>query len=158
MSKLRYGLQLCSTVRCSEDESKSGNMRLAQVAQNKMLRLMDGVTVKNRTSIKDLLKKADLPSVNQLAATIKLTETWKSVNIQNYPTSLIKTKEISSMREVRGGTRRQFEETARLKVSKMSFVYDAAKLWNNAPQTIKECKTLLSAKREIKNYCRTLPI
>ena len=158
MSKLRYGLQLCSTVRCSEDESKSGNMRLAQVAQNKMLRLMDGVTVKNRTSIKDLLKKADLPSVNQLAATIKLTETWKSVNIQNYPTRLITTKEISSTREVRGGTRRQFEETARLKVSKMSFVYDAARLWNNAPQTIKECKTLASAKREIKKYCRTLPI
>lgn len=158
MSKLRYGLQLCSTVRSSEEERKTSNMKLAQLAQNKMLRLMDGATRKDRTRISDLLKKAELPSVNQLAAIIKLTEAWKTVNIPNHPTSLITTRENSSSREVRLGTRKQFEDAPRLKISKMSFVYDAAKLWNGAPQIIKECKKLGSAKREIKNYCMTLPI
>ena len=80
------------------------------------------------------------------------------MNIPNHPTSLITTRENSSSREVRLGTRKQFEDAPRLKISKMSFVYDAAKLWNGAPQIIKECKKLGSAKREIKNYCMTLPI
>ena len=133
-------------------------MKVAQPAQNKMLRLMEGATRKDRTRTRDLLKKTELPSVNQLAAIIKLTEAWKTLNVPNYPTSLHTSKENSSMREVRLGTRRQFVENTRLKVSKMSFVFDAAKLWNGAPQTIKECKKLGSAKQEIKNYCMTLPI
>ena len=100
----------------------------------------------------------DLPSVNQLAATIKLTETWKAVNIENYPVSLLPMKVKKSECEVRNGTRVQFDEYVKLKVSKTSFVYDAAILWNQAPQQIKDCKTLLSAKRTIKFYCKTLPV
>ena len=158
MSKLRYGLQLCSLVRCSEEERKTNNMKVAQLAQNKMLRLMDGKAIKDRIRISDLLKKAELLSVNQLAAEIKLTEAWKTVNKPNYPTSLLKTRESNSTRELRPGTRRQFEDKPRLGVSKMSFVFDAAKLWNGAPQTIKECTRIGSAKREIKKYCMTLPV
>ena len=80
------------------------------------------------------------------------------MNVENYPTGLLTTTENDSTREVRSGTRQQFKENARLKVSKMSFVYDAAKIWNRAPQTIKECKTLASAEREIKSYYMTFPI
>ena len=82
-------------------------------------------------------------------------ETWKAVNVENYPVSLLPMKANMSDREVRNGTRVQFDEYARLKVSRSSFVYDAAKLWNQAPQQIKDCKSLLSAKRTIKAYCRT---
>ena len=59
-------------------------MKVAQIAQNKMLRLLDGSTQKDRRKIKDMLEKSDLPSVNQLAATIKLSEAWKALNIPNY--------------------------------------------------------------------------
>ena len=40
MSKLRYGLQLCTNVRTMETEMKTGNMKSVQVAQNKLLRLL----------------------------------------------------------------------------------------------------------------------
>ena len=69
-----------------------------------------------------------------------------------------RSEENHSGREVRAGTRRELIENARLKSSKASFVYDAARLWNTAPQYIKDCKTLASAKNAIVTYCKTLPI
>ena len=43
-------------------------------------------------------------------------------------------------------------------LAKDSFIYDATKIWNDAPETIKSSKSLLSAKAEIKKYCTKLPI
>ena len=145
-------------VRLTNEETKTNNMKVAQIAQNKMLRLLDGTTLKDRRKIKDMLEKVDLPSVNQLAATIKLTETWKAMNLDNYPIKLLKNGDNDSTREVRSGTRKQLDENPRFKASKSSFSFDAARLWNQAPQSIKECKTLRKAKSEINNYCRSLPI
>ena len=119
---------------------------------------LDGSRLKDGRRIKDMLDRVELPSVNQLAATVKLTEAWKTVNVVNYPISLLPTKVKMSEHMVRSGTRKQFNEYAKLKVSKSSFVYDAAKLWNQAPQTIKDCKSLQSAKRTINQYCKSLPI
>ena len=78
-SKLRYGLQLCSNVRIIEDETKNAHIKKAQLAQNKILRLLDNSTLKDRKSTCELLQKFDMLSVNQLAASIKLTEIWKSI-------------------------------------------------------------------------------
>ena len=39
-----------------------------------------------------------------------------------------------------------------------SFIYDATKLWNIAPESIKNTNTLMSAKAEIKNFCTSLPL
>ena len=158
MSKLRYGLQLYSVVRMTDNDPKTNNMKVTQIAQNKMLRLLDGSAIKDRRRVGDMLAKTGLPSVNQLAAMVKLTEVWKSENMDNYPIKLVKSTETMSNREVRHGTRRQFVECAKKRVSKASFVFDAAKLWNQAPQAIKDCKTLRSAKNAIKSYCKTLPI
>ena len=133
-------------------------MKVTQIAQNKVLRLLDRQDRKDHRKISDMLVKLDMLSVNQLAATIKLTEVWKSVNVEDYPIKLIKSKESKSEREVRMGTRRQFDESAKRKVSKVSFVFDAARLWNQAPQAINNCNSLKSAKRAIKSYCKTLPI
>ena len=96
MSKLRYGLQICSRVRCTDLEPKTNNMRIAQITQNKMLRFLVGAEKKEHNRIKDMLETVDLPSVNQLAATIKLTETWKAVNVENYPVSLLPIKTNTS--------------------------------------------------------------
>ena len=85
VSKLRYGLQLCSNVRTLETDPKNINMKAAQVAQNKLLRLLNNVSLKDKVSTINLVKHSGLLSVNQLAASIKLTEVWKSLNIPNYP-------------------------------------------------------------------------
>ena len=72
-SKLRYGLQLCSEVRLTEEHPKSLYMTMAQRSQNKMLRILDGALVSDRKSTKALLDNQKMLAVNQIAAQIKLT-------------------------------------------------------------------------------------
>ena len=76
-------LQLCTKVQLHEDERKCAVMKSLQLTQNRMLRALNGSKIKDRVSISSMLTKFKLISVNQLAAQIKLTEVWKSVNIQN---------------------------------------------------------------------------
>ena len=48
MSKLRYGLQLTHKVRLDEEEKKLRNIKAAQIAQNKVIRLLDRSKIKDR--------------------------------------------------------------------------------------------------------------
>ena len=43
-------------------------------------------------------------------------------------------------------------------ISQATFLNDAIKIWNKAPIKIKNCVTLISAKREIRKYVMTLPL
>ena len=159
-SKLRYGLQLCSQVRLKESDSQNNYMQAAQIAQNKMLRLLDNSTLSDRIPTVDLLKRANMLSVNQLSASIKLTEAWKSCNIEDYPIELEKNHEniTPNERTMRPHIRRQWKEDGKTVVARESFTRSTAKIWNQAPQAIKEATTLNSAKKQIKTYCLTLPI
>ena len=47
--------------------------------------MLDGVSLKEHITTSSILMKYNLPSVNQLAAEIKLVEAWKIMNIPNYP-------------------------------------------------------------------------
>ena len=49
-------------------------------------------------------------------------------------------------------------ETARTTLAQNTFNNDAKKLWNKAPEDIKNAKSLSSAKKAIKKYVTTLPI
>ena len=57
MSKLRYSLQLCNQVRTKPEDPTNQNMKSAQVAQNKMLRMLDCVSLKDHITSKSLLQK-----------------------------------------------------------------------------------------------------
>ena len=107
-----------------------------------------------------MLEKFRMLSVNQLAAEIKLIEVWKAANVEGCPTKLdpYVTEERKTNIELRPKTNRIFNDTARLKVSQSSFNIDAARIWNNAPEDVHNATTLSSAKRAIKNFCKTLPI
>ena len=98
--------------------------------------------------------------VNQLAAEIKLTETWKSINIEGCPIKLepYKTNKTGTEYELRPQTNRVFKDDARLLVSQSSFNIDAAKVWNKAPEEVKKAVTLAEAKRKIKSFCKSLLI
>ena len=50
--------------------------------------MLNNTTLKDHIPTKSLLEKFNLLSVNQLAASIKLIEAWKSVNIVNYPVQM----------------------------------------------------------------------
>ena len=80
-SKLRYGLQLCSKVGWSSEEKMEGLMKDLQKTQNKLIRFLNKSTIKDKVNTGSMLRKLNMASVNQLNAQIKLTETWKSLNL-----------------------------------------------------------------------------
>ena len=89
-------------------------------------------------------------SVNQMAGQIKLNETWKSMK-----TDAIQMQRNVKSNETRGinlrpGSRRELNQSHRLKVAKSSFRVDPAKLWNVPTEHI--------AKREITKFSKTLSI
>ena len=52
MSKLRYGLQLCNQVRTKTEDPTNSLMKSVQVAQNKMLRMLDRISLKDHVTSK----------------------------------------------------------------------------------------------------------
>ena len=125
-----------------------------------MLRMLDRVTLKDHVTSKSLLLKYNLPSVNQLAAEIKLIEAWKSQNIPNYPFKLEPNNNgrNDGGRTVRATTTRVWKDISKTKAASESISRDCAKLWNSAPETITNAPNLYGAKRMIKIYCRTLEL
>ena len=82
-SKLRYGLQLYGPTRKSNTDSQSTELDKLQIAQNNMMRTLENVRVKDKVSVKSLLEKNKMLSVNQTMAQIKLTEMWKCKNMES---------------------------------------------------------------------------
>ena len=160
MSKLRYGLQLCNKVRTNPTDPKNINMKAAQVAQNKMMQMLNGSTLKDHITTKQLLEKFNLPSVNQISAEIKITEAWKIMNIIDYPITLEENNPNRNTgdREARNTTQREWKEHSKHKASSESFTVDTARLWNKVDTEIKTAQSLGIAKSLIKKYCKTLEI
>ena len=74
-------------------------MEAAQVAQNKMARVLENVPLKDRTPIETLLTNQRLLTVNQISAQIKLTEIWKATNIPKFPIKVIKQFRVPELQE-----------------------------------------------------------
>jgi hypothetical protein len=55
-------------------------------------------------------------------------------------------------------TRGDLTEVGSSTKAKKSFKCDAAKVWNNAPDKIRTSKTLTTAKKAIREHCKSLPI
>ena len=116
ISKLRYGLQLCTRVRQSEQDPKSASLTSLQLTQNRMLRAINNSRIRDRVSVKSMLDKFDLLSVNQLAAQIKLLEVWKSTHVEGHAVVLdpYNCNLSGSGHELRLKSNRIFNDTTRL--------------------------------------------
>jgi hypothetical protein len=160
LSKLRYGLQLCTRVQLTNEEKKCELMKSLQLTQNRMLRTVNGSKIKDKISTVSLLNKFGLLSVNQLAAQIKLTEVWKSLNVVGHPSLLEPYHKVSTATTagLRPKPTRILNDSSKLLCAKFSFHVDAARLWNLAPPTIKSADTLRKAKTAIMTHCKSLPV
>ena len=162
VSKLRYGLQLCTSVQLHHQEQKTMTMKTLQITQNRLLRVLNKTRVADKVSIKSMLDKFKLLSVNQLSAEIKLIEVWKSINIDKCPIKLEPYNPIqnasASRPQLRPKQTRVFKDTTRLKLSKCIFNIDAARIWNMAPIEIKTANSISCAKSAIKLFCKSLPV
>ena len=84
-SKIRYGLQLCGKVRIHDSDSKQGFLMNIQKIQNKMFRILNNCSLKDKISTKSIASELKMLSVNQINAQVKLTESWKALNVEKYP-------------------------------------------------------------------------
>ena len=101
----------------------------------------------------------DLLSVNQTVAQIKVVEAWKAMNDPEYWVKMKTMKQQMdniSTRTLKPSSVRDLTKGGRTSQAQASFTRDTGKIWNNAPQIIKNTETLAAAKREIKTYCKTL--
>ena len=147
-------------VRINEEEMSNQNMKSTQIAMNKMVRMVEGVSLKGHITTVSLLNQWNLPSVNQLAAEIKLVETWKIMKIPDYPLKLNQNNpnKVLTQRTIRPTSVKQWKDNAKLKCAQESFSIDAARLWNKAPQSIHMAESLQIAKKNIKNWCSQMAI
>ena len=84
ISKSRYGVQLYGKVRFKKSDPENGLIDDVQLVQNKLIRWLNGVTLKDRKRTSDLLKIIKMLYVNQINAQVKMSAMWKAHNWDNY--------------------------------------------------------------------------
>ena len=129
-----------------------------QIAQNKYARFIHGSNLMDRINTKVIFKETNLLSVNQINAQIKLTEVWKSQNISSYPIQWPTRKDEIFRMGLKSSNKPELSIKGKSCIQSQTFINDAAKIWNNAPSDIKECKSIYAAKKQIKIYIQSLPI
>ena len=159
MSQVRYGLPLYCPVKIKEGDPSPGCIDQIEVAFNDCLRLLTGNKRSDQASIKSMLEELDWLSLNQLSAETRLVQAWKTAHVEDYCL-----QDTLSLRK-KGGNPTRVSETVSFDpgvdcriTSSGTFVHQTAKLWNQAPKSIKTASSLEIAKREIRAYVKTLPI
>ena len=99
-----------------------------------------------------------MPTVNQINAQIKLLDVWKSQKSSSHPTQWLRRNDVNPERRTRAAEANQLKEAHGGKILTSTYINDAAKLWNIAPDNIKHSDSIYSAKKNIKNFIRGLPI
>ena len=107
---------------------------------------------------KQIFKETNLLSVNQINAQIKLIEVWKSLNCDSYPIKWTKREEVIKRPGLKSVNKPDLVIKGTSFTQSNTFINDAARVWNNAPQAIKDCKSIGTAKKAIRQYIVTLPI
>ena len=156
-SKIRYGLQLMGKVKSqSEDGGMQKDLKVIQLMQNKMVRLLNNVKISDKQSTISLFKNVNMLSVNQINAQIKLTEIWKAVNIVECPLKIVKMKDVLPERPLRSKNENEFKllEAGFSELSKKTFMSDNVRLWNKCPSDIKNANLYTVQKKSLRNLCQ----
>ena len=140
------------------DDPINKEINAIQMVQNKLARLINGKSLKDKIRTKVLLDSANLLSVNQLNAKVKIQEIWKSINIEDYPLK-IKLNEVSmNQTATRAMVKRTPIELGSTTLKSKTCISDAIKIWNIAPVQLHKCTSLYSLKKLTKEFVKTLPI
>ena len=129
-----------------------------QKNQNKLFRLLNNTRINDRIKTINMAHDLKMLSANQINAQVKLTEMWKASNVKDYPIKLIKKESNSENMSTRSTTRGDLVLKGKNEMCNSSFILDASKNWNNAPNSIKDSNSIYKAKIEIKKYVSTLPL
>ena len=128
-SVARYGIAVYSKPRLHSDPIGEDMCKL-QVTQNKMFRLLDGKSKKDKVSVEKIAKKFEMMSINQMTCYHILMETYKIIHFgasDKLRSKLVPNSKMSKNLQVPLVKRS----------SCRGFTYFAAKLWNSLPPQIK---------------------
>ena len=100
------------------------------------------------------IKKA----VYQLNAKIKLLDVWKALNVENYPLKITKQVIKLDKTNIRANTQGRLIEIGKKTLTTKTCVSDAIRLWNSAPNELKQCETIYKFKKANQAYVKTLPL
>ena len=117
-----------------------------------------GVRIADKISTKSLLKNLHMLSINQVNAQSKLMEIWKSVNVELHPLQVSPVEKDDGAAVTRSSKKRLLKELGSSNISSKTFINDATHIWNKAPISIRECNSLFTVKKEIRQFIITLPI
>ena len=154
-SVARYGIAVYSKPRLHSDPMVEDLHKL-QVTQNKLFRLLDGKSKKDKVNVERIAKKFELMSINQMTCYHILMETYKIIHFgasEKLKKKLLPNSEHSKSLKVPLVT----------KASCRGFTYYAAKLWNSLPSKMRvrekphqdskvDRKRLNAFKSEIKSW------
>jgi hypothetical protein len=83
---------------------------------------------------------------------------WKTSNEPQYPIKMKTRERQENAIEARSITPGDLTEAGRSTRAKKSFICDAAKVCNKATEKIRTSKILTTAKKAIREHCKSLPI
>ena len=138
-SKIRYGACLFVNPILNDRESHSGLVEKLQKVQNELNRVLMGVKRSDRIRNKDLSEMTGLQTVNQIACTQMLHELRKIIvegSIPEMQAALL--NKLQNSRDTRAKS--DFKLTVPEGASRNSFIQGAVKLWNAAPQSLRDAR------------------
>ena len=103
-------------------------------------------------------KELNMQTVNQINAQIKLLDVWKAQQYERHPTSYPRRNDANLEQRTRAAVANNLLEAHGGKIITSTCINDAAKLWNAAPDCIKNNVSIHSVKKCIKEYTAKLPI
>ena len=158
VSKVRFGVQLYGNVRTEKTESECQDLRAIQLVQNKLLRSLNNTKLSDKVPTASLLEKFNILAVNQINAQAKLLEVWKALNVPKYPLKIKQQSENHEGALTRADTNKRPCDIGKSTITKKTCVSDAIRLWNLAPDSIKQSKTVYLAKKDFKKFVKNLPV
>ena len=110
-----------------------------------------------------LCQEYNVLSINQYVIKLRIIEAWKAIKIEKHPLKSVFEDKLSSKISTthittRGITKNNMRPIFGNKQYNESFLPQAIKLWNQAPISLKESKTIQTAKKESHKYASTFPI
>ena len=79
-------------------------------------------------------------------------------NLKSYPIQLNNRKDVIKREGLKTKNKPELVIKGNSSIQGQTFINDAARVWNNAPSVLKDCKTLSSARKQIKIFIQTLPL
>ena len=106
-----------------------------------------------------MLEKLGWMSINQVACEVRLVETWKALNQENYCLSEVFERVENGTINTRSSNKIKLKAHFKTRIRETSFQQPSVQLWNAAPREVTEANSEAKARSEIRKYVlQTIPL